>query len=107
MYLPDAFASDALRATLGLIVILPVSLHISLSPQDIRGSLNALPVYLLLMLVLGVATYAFRIGGLVVSALWVFNLRLLSLFCIVIAFSLIWVIIALIIRGVKLLISCF
>lgn len=107
LYLPDAFASDALRATLGLIVILPVSLHISLSPQDIRGSLNALPVYLLLMLVLGVATYAFRIGGLVVSALWVFNLRLLSLFCIVIAFSLIWVVIALIIRGVKLLISCF
>ena len=107
LYLPDAFANDALRAILGLIVILPISLHISLSTQDIKSSLGALPVYLGLLLVFGIITYVFQIGASVVSALWVFNLRLLSLFCLVIAFSLIWVIIGLIIRGVKMLIACF
>lgn len=105
--LPHAFKTDALRSILGLLVILPVSLHISLSAQDIKGSLGAFPLYLFLLLVFGIITYAFGIGGIIVSALWVFNLRLLSLFCLVIAFSLIWVIIGLIIRGVKILISCF
>ena len=105
--LPDAFSSDVLRALLGLIVILPVSLHISLSTQDIKSSLGALPVYLGILLVFGVATFAFGINGLMVSVLWVFNLRLLALFGLVISFSLIWVIIGLIIRGVKMLIACF
>lgn len=105
--LPDAFQTDALRAILGLLVILPISLHISLSPQDIKGSLGAIPFYLLLLLVFGIVTYAVGIGDLTVSALWVFNLRLISLFCVVIAFSLIWVVIGLIIRGVKTLVSYF
>ena len=105
--LPNAFRTDALRATLGLVVILPISLHISLSPQDIKGSLGALPFYLLLLLVFSIITYAVGIGGLMVSVLWVFNLRLISLFGVVIAFSLIWVVLGLIIRGVKILVSCF
>ena len=105
--LPDAFRTDALRAVLGLIVILPISLHISLSPQDIKGSLGAIPFYLLLLLAFAGITFAVGIGGLMVSLLWVFNLRLLSLFCVVISFSLIWVVIGLIIRGVKILTSCF
>lgn len=105
--LPDAFHTDALRAILGLVVILPISLHISLSPQDIKGSLGAIPFYLLLLLAFGITTFAIGVEAMMVSALWIFNLRLLSLFCVVIAFSLIWVIIGLIIRGVKTLISCF
>lgn len=105
--LPNAFKTDALRAILGLVVILPISLHISLSPQDIKGSLGAMPFYLLLLLVFAIITYAVGIGGLMVSVLWVFNLRLLSLFGVVIAFSLIWVVIGLIIRGVKTMASYF
>ena len=105
--LPAAFKTDTLRSILGLIVILPISLHISLSPQDIKGSLGALPIYLFLLLVFAIITYAVGISALMVSVLWVFNLRLLSLFCIVLAFSLVWVVIGLIVRGVKLLISCF
>ena len=105
--LPDAFHTDALRAILGLVVILPISLHISLSPQDIKGSLGAIPFYLILLLAFGITTFAIGVEAMMVSALWIFNLRLLSLFCVVIAFSLIWVVIGLIIRGVKTLISCF
>ncbi len=105
--LPNAFRSNALTATLGFLVILPVSLHISLSPQDIKGSLSALPLYLFLLLVFGIITFAVGISGIIASALWVFNLRLLSLFGIVIAFSLIWVVIGVIIKGIKILASCF
>lgn len=99
--LPVAFGENWLRALLGLIVILPISLHITLSWQDIKSGLSAIPMYLFMVVVFALATYFTGIGAAIVSALWLLNLRTLSLFCIVIAFSVIWVLIALLIRAVR------
>jgi hypothetical protein len=105
--IPSAFSADWLRCLLGLIVILPVSLHISLSWADVKGSVGAFPVYLLMLLVFAMVTYFAGVEAAIVSGLWLFNLRVLSLFCVVIAFAAVWVVIALIIRLVRMLIRCF
>lgn len=105
--IPSAFASDWLRSLLGLIVILPVSLHISLSWADVKGSVGAFPMYLLMLFVFALVTYFAGVEVAIVSGLWLFNLRVLSLFCVVIAFAAVWVVIALIIRLVRMLIRCF
>lgn len=105
--IPPAFSADWLRCLLGLIVILPVSLHISLSWADVKGSVGAFPVYLLMLLVFALVTYFAGVGAAIVSGLWLFNLRVMSLFCVVIAFAAVWVVIALIVRLVRMLIRCF
>ena len=48
--LPTAFSNGWLLPLLGLAIILPASLHISLSKADVKGSLESLPLYLLLVL---------------------------------------------------------
>ena len=101
--IPNSFSSHNFRSILGLIIILPISLHISLSGQDIKGSLSAIPLYLLLALIFSAITFLFGANDWVLSGLWLFNLRLLSLFSIVIAFSLVWVLIALLIKGIKMI----
>lgn len=105
--IPDAFRMDWLRSLLGLIVILPVSLHITLSWADVKGSVGAFPVYLLMLLVFALVTYFARVADAIVSGLWLFNLRVLSLFCVVIAFAAVWVVIALLIRLVRVIIRWF
>ena len=105
--LPSAFAHDWLRALLGLLVILSVSLHISLSWQDIKGAASALPIYFIMLLVFGIVTWLAGIGIPIASALWLWNLRMLSLFCVVIAFSAVWVAVALVIWLVRLVIGWF
>ncbi len=105
--LPSAFADDWLRSLLGLLVILPVSLHITLSWEDVKGSVGAIPMYLLMMLVFALTTYLFGVGVRVTEGLWLFNLRLLSLFGVVLAFAAIWVVIALLIRLVRIVVRWF
>ena len=105
--LPSAFAHDWLRALLGLAVLLSVALHISLSWQDIKGAVSALPIYLIMLLVFGLATWLLGASGGILSGLRLLNLRLLSLFCVVLAFCLVWVLIALTVRLVKTVIGWF
>lgn len=102
-----SFRTDWLRSLLGLIVILPVSLHITLSGVDIRNSLSALPVYSLLLLILELATFWNAGRGAVLSFLLLADFRLLSLFVVVLAFEAMWVVAALIWNGLRIFISWF
>ncbi len=103
----EAFSADWLRSLLGLIVILAVALHISLSWADIKGSLSALPVYLIMLALFALATSIAGVSAPILASLRLLNLRLLSIFCIVIAFAAVWVLIALIIRLLRSLIRAF
>lgn len=92
--LPSAFADNWLLSLLGLVLMMSVSLHVSLSGADIRGSLSALPLYAALTAVIAIVTKLLGFSGTVISALSVFNLCLLSMFSLVIAFAALWVVIA-------------
>lgn len=92
--LPSAFADHWFLSLLGLILMMSVSLHVSLSGADIRGSLSALPLYVALTAVVAVVTKLLGLSGSIVSALSVFNLCLLSMFSLVIAFAALWVVLA-------------
>ena len=105
--LPNAFADNTLPAILALVVILPVSLHVSLSGADVKGSLSAFPIYALLALVFSAITFLAGVAEPIAEGLYLWGLRLLSLFCLIIAFALVWVAIALLIRIVRALIRIF
>ena len=105
--LPHAFAAGWWRPLLGLLVILPVSLHISLSAADVRGSLGAFPIYALMLAVFGAITYFAGVSASILSGLYLWNLWLLSLFCLVIAFAAVWVVIALAVWLIRRLVSFF
>ena len=105
--LPRAILQNPIQGILGLLVILPVSLHISLSWQDIRSALGALPIYLPLLALFALITQALKLHRFITASLVLFNLRLLSLFCLVVAFAAVWVLIALLIRAIRALIRCF
>ncbi len=105
--IPEGFSANVWRSIIGLLIILSVCLHISLSPQDIKGSLSALPVYLLLALVFAAITFGIGFSAPVLSFLTVANIRLLSLFSIVLAFSICWVLVGLTVKGVRWLIKLF
>ncbi len=96
--MPEAFAGENWWiALIGLVVILSVSQHVTLSGADIKGSLFALPIVLALALIFGGITTALGAQGAILSALWVFNLRILSVFAIAIAFSAVWILLGLIV----------
>ena len=95
------------RGVLGIAVILSVCLHISLSWADVKSSLNALPILLALTAILAAITSAIGVSARIVEGLQLFNLRLLSLFCVVIAFALLWVAIAFVCRTVRVIRSWF
>jgi hypothetical protein len=103
----SGFGNDWLRRIVGMLVILPVSLHISLSWQDIKSSAGAIPLYLLIIILFGIATMAAGVSATVLSWLWLWNIQALSLFCIVIAFSAVWVILALLVRAARIVIGWF
>ena len=105
--MPAAFSADWLRSLIGLIVILAVSLHVSLSWADVKGSLSALPVYLTMLALFALATSIAGLSHSIVASLRLLNLRVLSIFCIIIAFAALWVAIALVIRIVRTLIRAF
>ena len=93
----DRFQVDALRSTIGIIIILSVSQHITLSFADLRGCFSALLMYTGIVAVFAGVTMLFGWQGGIVNALMQINLPLFSLFCVAIAFSLVWVIIALLV----------
>ncbi len=105
--LPKTVAADPLRSLLGLLIVLPTSLHISMSWQDIKGSLSAIPFVLGFLAILALATFWTPARLPILTALTLFDLRLLSLFALVIAFALVWLLLAALLRGIKLLIKCF
>ncbi len=105
--IPGAFRQEFGRSLLGLLVILSVSLHIQLSWADIRNSLSAMPFYLLLTAVASAVILGLHAQEHVRNVLVLWNLRMWSVFCIVIAFSLVWVAIGMLVRLIRALIHCF
>ncbi len=105
--LPDAFREHWFRSTLGLIVILSVSLHITLSWLDIKGAVSALPVYSIIVAVFALITYTARLSDTIGAWFWLLTVRTLSLFAVVIAFCALWVLLGACIRLVRLIISWF
>lgn len=83
-----------------VLAMLSVSLHINLSPADIKGSANAFPPYLVIALL--VTTVTSLIGaaatGPVLGALGVYNAFMVAMFTVVLAFALAQVALALLIR---------
>ena len=80
-----------------LVVILAVSQHVSLSPEDIKGSLTAIPLYLALLLLLTlvcglIGTVAMEA---VSGALAVFSAYMTALFVIVLVSALVQLVLAL------------
>lgn len=105
--IPGAFREEFGRSLLGLLVILCVSLHIRLSGADIRNSASAMPFYLLLTAIASAIILALHAEATVRNALMLWNLRLWSVFCIVIAFSLVWVVIGILVWLIRALIRSF
>ena len=105
--IPEAFRRDWLKSLLGLLVILSVSLHITMSPRDVKNCVGSLPLYLFLLGIVAFATYWTPAGSLLLSLLLLLNLRLLSLFALVIGFSLVWLALAIVIRTLKLIVEWF
>lgn len=105
--IPKAFLTDWLKSLLGLLVILPVSLHISLSWQDIKSAASGLPIYLLFVAFFGLLSRLIHWDTAITSALSLWNVRLLSLFFVVIAFSAVWVLLALLVRAIRRIVGWF
>lgn len=105
--LPSAFSENLVPAILATVVILPVSLHVSLSGADVKESLSAFPIYTLLVLCFSAITFWAGVAEPITAGLHLWGLRLVSLFSLIIAFSLVWVALALLIRAVRTLIRIF
>ena len=101
------FGENWWRSLIGLIVILPISLHITLSWQDVKSAAGALPLYLLLLLIFALPTMLLNVSASITSTLWLWNVRALALFCLVIAFSAIWVLLALLVKTIQLVARSF
>ena len=86
-----------------LVVILAVSQHISLSPEDIKGALTAIPLYLAIILALTAVCGLLGAGAMaaVSGALAIFSAYLTALFVIVLVSALIQLLIALPVWGVR------
>lgn len=82
---------------IALIVMLSVSLHISLSPLDIKGALGGVPVYLVLTLVVTVVVSLMGESAMTATAagLQFFSAATFALFMLVFLLSLVWVILGL------------
>ncbi|MBQ9773033.1 MAG: hypothetical protein IJW30_06780 [Clostridia bacterium] len=105
--LPAAFADKWWAALIGIIVILAVSQHVTLSGADIKGALSSLLIYLPLLLIFAIVTALCGVQEAILSGLWIANLWMLSLFAIAIAFSLVWILIALVILLCRLIRKAF
>ena len=93
----EGIEKNTVRAIVGLVIILSVSQHITLSFADLKGCFKALLMYAGILAVFAGVTLFLGLQDSIVSALMQVNLPLLSLFCVSIAFSLAWVAIALIV----------
>ena len=93
----ERFEQDAVRSIVGLIIILSVSQHITLSFADLKGCFTALLMYTGVLAIFAGITMPLGLQDGIVAGLMQVNLPLLSLFCVAIAFSLVWVAIALLV----------
>lgn len=98
---------DWLKSLLGLLILLPLSAHLYISPKTIGKSLGALIVMLLVSLLLTLVTFWTPAAGPIVRGLGLFHLRVVSLFALMAGLSLIWVVFAGIWALVRLLIRSF
>ncbi|MBE6589254.1 MAG: hypothetical protein E7643_03670 [Ruminococcaceae bacterium] len=103
--IPKAFENSPWRALIGMIVILFVAQHITLSTADIKGALSAFPLYLLLLLIFTIPTKLLCVDGIMLEGLFHFHIWMLSFFALSIVFSLCWLIPALLIRGIRALLG--
>jgi hypothetical protein len=87
--------------------MLSISLHISLSWADVRGSASAIPFYAAIVAVFAIVTRLLRLDVVILPWLRLLNLRALSLFALVLAFSLTWIAVALVVRLIRSIISWF
>ena len=97
------FRSDSISVWVRLplvLVMLSVSLHINLSPSDIKESVDAVPLYLLLMLLVAGITYlpGAAVSGLVLSTLETFNAFMMAMFTVVLVFAVTQAVLALLLR---------
>ena len=83
---------------LSVLAMLSVSLHITLSPADVKNSLDALPLYLLIALAVTAVSSVFGAVGLVLGALREFNAFMTAMFTVVVVFSAALAALALLIR---------
>ena len=93
----------ALGRILVVLVMLSVSLRMSLSPQDIECAVHALPSYLTATLVLTVIVTVLgrSLSAAVVGALEAFGVFLMAMFSLVLAFSVVQILLALVIHWVR------
>ena len=103
----EAFQVNWLRALIGLCVILPVSLHVTLSWQDLKNSVGAFPLYLLMLAVFAAVTSVFGVQGIILGWLRLANLRLWSLFQTVLLFSAAWICVGLLARLLRSIVRAF
>ena len=89
---------------LGLVIMLSVSLHINLSPADVKGAARAIPWYLALALLFSVIVWLCGSDAVaaVSGGLYVFAAYLVSLFSTVLVFSLVQVALALVLWLIRL-----
>lgn len=92
----SAFRTDWIRSLIGLLVMLSVSLHVRLSWQDVKGSAGAFPLYLLLMSLAALITRLFGVREQVFLGLRLWSLHALSFFILILAFSLLWILLAIV-----------
>ncbi len=90
---------------IALVVILAVSQHISLSPEDIKGSLTAIPLYAILVLMLTVICGLLGADAMtkVTGALAQFSAYLTALFVIVLVSALVQLLVALPVWALRML----
>ena len=105
--LPGAFRQNPIRALIGTVILLSVSLHVSLSWKDIQNSLSALPVWLILLFLLALCTGFNQTGTAVLQFSGLLAVRATSLFALVLAFAAVWVLFALLVRIVRAVIHLF
>ena len=95
--LVEGIKGDAARSVIGILLILSVSQHITLSLADLKGCFKALLMYAGLVAIFAAVTMLFDLQNGIVNGLMRFNLLLFAIFCVTIAFSLVWVLIALLV----------
>ena len=93
----------ALGRILVVLVMLSVSSGVTLSPGDIRNAVHALPSYLTATLVLTVVVTVLgrSLSAAVVGALEAFSVFLMAMFSLVLAFSVVQILLALVIHWVR------
>ena len=88
-----------------VIVMLSVSLHINLSPADMKGALSAIPLYMLLILIIAIISGLLGQGAMqgVIYAVQMFNAYMMALFTVVLVFALLQLFVALVVWLIRLL----